>query len=159
MIGAINLRKRFLQPMHSWLLPLQEVLQVLSLSTEEPKPVMKNNFSPPIIEGWHSDDESEEEISPTSEVKTVKPSIEKIKYNQDNRGREYGRKTVLVEPPIENALITQDRIKGYDWSYQSEEEIPTTYAFMALTSSRSSSSSEFEVDFYSKSCMKALCKS
>nr|GEV15883.1 retrovirus-related Pol polyprotein from transposon TNT 1-94 [Tanacetum cinerariifolium] len=25
---------------------------------------MKNNFSPPIIEDWHSDDESEEEISP-----------------------------------------------------------------------------------------------
>nr|GEU84322.1 hypothetical protein [Tanacetum cinerariifolium] len=48
-------------------------------STEEPKPVM-NNFSPPIIEDWHSDDESEEEISPTLEVKTVKPSIEKIKY-------------------------------------------------------------------------------
>nr|GEU40361.1 ribonuclease H-like domain-containing protein [Tanacetum cinerariifolium] len=27
-------------------------------STEEPKPIMKNNFSPPIIEDWHSDDES-----------------------------------------------------------------------------------------------------
>nr|GEV28490.1 transposase (putative), gypsy type [Tanacetum cinerariifolium] len=40
-------------------------------STEEPKPVMENNFSPPIIEDWHSDDESEVEISPTVEV--VKP--------------------------------------------------------------------------------------
>nr|GFC03259.1 hypothetical protein [Tanacetum cinerariifolium] len=49
-------------------------------STEEPKPVIKNNFSPPIIEDWHSDDKSEEEISPTVEVKTVKPSVEKIKY-------------------------------------------------------------------------------
>nr|GFD00226.1 hypothetical protein [Tanacetum cinerariifolium] len=49
-------------------------------STEKPKPVMKNNFSPPIIEDWHLDDESEEEISPTVKVKTVKPSIEKIKY-------------------------------------------------------------------------------
>nr|GEX64364.1 hypothetical protein [Tanacetum cinerariifolium] len=28
-------------------------------STEEPKPVIKNNFSPPIIEDWHFDDESE----------------------------------------------------------------------------------------------------
>nr|GEU38601.1 ribonuclease H-like domain-containing protein [Tanacetum cinerariifolium] len=113
MIGAIKLRNRFLQTMHSWHLPLQEVLQVLSLSvtvdvisnivpsdfktveskhktvdvnhkgvfgTEEPKPVMKNNFSPPILEDWHSDDESEEEISPTVEVTTVEPSIEKIKY-------------------------------------------------------------------------------
>nr|GEV38110.1 ribonuclease H-like domain-containing protein [Tanacetum cinerariifolium] len=49
-------------------------------STEEPKPVMKNNFSPTIIVDWHSDDEREKEISPIIEVKTVRPSIEKIKY-------------------------------------------------------------------------------
>nr|GEX29318.1 hypothetical protein [Tanacetum cinerariifolium] len=128
MIGAIKLRKRFLQTMHSWHLPPQEVLQVLILrsdkgyhavpppftencmppkrdlrlinehfesvsvdvisniapsdvktvntidvnhksvfSTEEPKPIMKNNFNPPIIKDWHSDDESEVEISPTVE--------------------------------------------------------------------------------------------
>nr|GEU75110.1 ribonuclease H-like domain-containing protein [Tanacetum cinerariifolium] len=47
-------------------------------STEEPNPVMNNNFSPPIIEDWHSDDESEEEISPTIEVKTVKPTIGRL---------------------------------------------------------------------------------
>nr|GEV91461.1 retrovirus-related Pol polyprotein from transposon TNT 1-94 [Tanacetum cinerariifolium] len=75
--------------------------------------------------------------------------------NQDNRGREYGRKTVPVETLTENALIAQDGIRGYDWSYQVEEEIPTNYAFMALTYSGSSSSSEFEVDSCSKSCMKA----
>nr|GEW19356.1 putative ribonuclease H-like domain-containing protein [Tanacetum cinerariifolium] len=75
--------------------------------------------------------------------------------NQDNKGREYGRKTVLVESPTENALIAQDEIGGYDWSNQAEKEIPTNYAFMALTSSVSSSSSEFEVDSCSKSCMKA----
>nr|GEU37429.1 hypothetical protein [Tanacetum cinerariifolium] len=57
--------------------------------------------------------------------------------------------------PTENALIAQDGIKGYDWSYQAEEEIPTKYGFMALTSSRSSLSSESEVDSCSKSCMKA----
>nr|GEX48140.1 hypothetical protein [Tanacetum cinerariifolium] len=61
--------------------------------------------------------------------------------NQDNRGREYGRTTVPVETPTENALIAQDGIGGYDWSYQAEEETPTNYAFMALTSSGSSSSS------------------
>nr|GEW14771.1 zinc finger, CCHC-type [Tanacetum cinerariifolium] len=75
--------------------------------------------------------------------------------NQDNRGREYGRKTVPVETHTENALITQDRIRGYDWSYQAEEEIPSNYAFMALTSSGISSSSDSEVDSCSKSCMKA----
>nr|GFA07645.1 hypothetical protein [Tanacetum cinerariifolium] len=64
--------------------------------------------------------------------------------NQENRGREYGRKTVSVENPTENALIAQNRIGGYDWSYQAEEEHPINYALMALTSSRSSSSSDFE---------------
>nr|GEU35412.1 hypothetical protein [Tanacetum cinerariifolium] len=75
--------------------------------------------------------------------------------NQDNRGRDYERKTVPVETPTENALIAQDGIGGYGWSYQAKEEISTNYAFMALTSSRSSSSSESKVDFCSKSCMKA----
>nr|GEX11195.1 ribonuclease H-like domain-containing protein [Tanacetum cinerariifolium] len=68
----------------------------------------------------------------------------KAQKNQDNIGREYERKPVLVETPTENALIAQDRNGGYDWSYQFEEEIPTNYTFMALTSSESSSSSESE---------------
>nr|GEU58428.1 reverse transcriptase domain-containing protein [Tanacetum cinerariifolium] len=75
--------------------------------------------------------------------------------NQDNRGRVYERKTVLVESLTENALIAQDGIGGYDWSYQHEEEIPTNYEFMALTSSCSFSSFESEVDSCSESCMKA----
>nr|GEX33808.1 hypothetical protein [Tanacetum cinerariifolium] len=33
-------------------------------STEKPKHVMKNNFSPPIIEDWHSDDESKRVVKP-----------------------------------------------------------------------------------------------
>nr|GEU49642.1 putative ribonuclease H-like domain-containing protein [Tanacetum cinerariifolium] len=48
------------------------------LSTEEPKSIMKNNFGPPIIEDWHSDDDSGDELSPIVEDKTVKPSVEKI---------------------------------------------------------------------------------
>nr|GEV24783.1 hypothetical protein [Tanacetum cinerariifolium] len=64
--------------------------------------------------------------------------------NQGNRGREYGRKTVLVESPIKNTLIAQDGIGGYDWSYQAKEEIPTNYAFIKLISLGSSSSSESE---------------
>nr|GEU49507.1 hypothetical protein [Tanacetum cinerariifolium] len=64
--------------------------------------------------------------------------------NQDNRGREYGRTTIPVETPTKSALIAQDGIKGYDWSYQAEEETPTNYAFVALTSSGSSSSSDSE---------------
>nr|GEU42660.1 hypothetical protein [Tanacetum cinerariifolium] len=64
--------------------------------------------------------------------------------NQENRGREYGRKTIPVQNPIENALIAQDRIGGYDWSYQAKEEHLTNYALMALTSLGSSSSSDSE---------------
>nr|GEW84066.1 hypothetical protein [Tanacetum cinerariifolium] len=37
-------------------------------SKEEPKPVRKNSFGPPIIEDWRLDNESEEEISPTVEI-------------------------------------------------------------------------------------------
>nr|GEW61091.1 hypothetical protein [Tanacetum cinerariifolium] len=59
--------------------------------------------------------------------------------NQENRGRKYGRKYVPVENPTENALIAQDRIRGYDWSYQAKEEHPTKFALITLTSSGSSS--------------------
>nr|GEV13329.1 reverse transcriptase domain-containing protein [Tanacetum cinerariifolium] len=49
---------------------------------------------------------------------------------------------------------TQDEIGGYDWSYQAEEEHSTNYALMALTSSGSSFSLDFEVDSFSKTCLK-----
>ncbi|GJU74480.1 ribonuclease H-like domain-containing protein [Tanacetum coccineum] len=75
--------------------------------------------------------------------------------NQESRGREINRRTVTVETPTENALVAQDGIGGYDWSYQAEEEHPTNFALMALTSSGSSSSSDSEVDSCSKSCVKA----
>ncbi|GJU93628.1 hypothetical protein Tco_1318384 [Tanacetum coccineum] len=47
-----------------------------------------------------------------------------------------------LETPTQNALIAQDRIGGYDWSYQAEEEQPTNYALMAFTSSGCSSISD-----------------
>ncbi|GJT85240.1 ribonuclease H-like domain-containing protein [Tanacetum coccineum] len=75
--------------------------------------------------------------------------------NQENRGRENSRRTVTVETPTENALVAQDEIGGYDWSYQAEEKHPTNFALMAHTSSGSSSSSDSEVDSCSKSCVKA----
>nr|GEV52926.1 ribonuclease H-like domain-containing protein [Tanacetum cinerariifolium] len=64
--------------------------------------------------------------------------------NQDNTCRDYGRTSVPVETPTENALIAQDGIGGYDWSYQAEENTTTNYAFMAFISSGSSSSSDSE---------------
>ncbi|GJV96804.1 ribonuclease H-like domain-containing protein [Tanacetum coccineum] len=75
--------------------------------------------------------------------------------NQEFKGRENNTRTTAVETPTQNALIAQDRIGGYDWSYQAEEEQPTNHALMAFTSSGSSSSSESEVDSCSKTCVKA----
>nr|GEX53641.1 ribonuclease H-like domain-containing protein [Tanacetum cinerariifolium] len=49
-------------------------------STVETKLVKKNNFSPLIIEDYVSNDESEVEFVPKVEVKTVRPSIKKIKF-------------------------------------------------------------------------------
>nr|GEW60474.1 hypothetical protein [Tanacetum cinerariifolium] len=74
---------------------------------------------------------------------------------QENRGREYGRKTLPMENLTENALIAQDGIGGYDWSYQAEEEHPINYTLMTLKSSRSSSNSDSKVDSCSKTCLKA----
>ncbi|GKA86731.1 putative ribonuclease H-like domain-containing protein, partial [Tanacetum coccineum] len=75
--------------------------------------------------------------------------------NQENIGRENGRIIVTVETPTKNALIAQDGIGGYDWSYQAEEEHPTNFALMTYTSLGSSSNSDFEVDSCSKTCEKA----
>ncbi|GKB51211.1 putative ribonuclease H-like domain-containing protein [Tanacetum coccineum] len=83
--------------------------------------------------------------------------IKRTCRNLDINGQRIGfdRKFVLVENTTENALIAQDGIGGYDWSYQAEEEHPTNFALMAYTSSGSSSRSDFEVDSYSKTYIKA----
>ncbi|GKA12194.1 putative ribonuclease H-like domain-containing protein [Tanacetum coccineum] len=71
------------------------------------------------------------------------------------KGREINRRTVIVETPTENALVAQDGIRGYDWSYQAEKEHLINFALMANTSSGSSSSSDSKVDSCSKSCVEA----
>ncbi|GJX88560.1 ribonuclease H-like domain-containing protein [Tanacetum coccineum] len=68
----------------------------------------------------------------------------RVPRNQENRGRENNKRIVTVETPIEIALVAQDGLGGYDWSYQAEEEHPTNFALMAHTSSGSSSSSDSE---------------
>ncbi|GKB89159.1 hypothetical protein Tco_0961431 [Tanacetum coccineum] len=59
--------------------------------------------------------------------------------NQENRNRDVSRRIVPVET-LENALVVQDGIGGYDWSFQAEEG-PTDFALMAHLSSGSSTSS------------------
>ncbi|GKF10661.1 ribonuclease H-like domain-containing protein [Tanacetum coccineum] len=61
----------------------------------------------------------------------------RLPRNQENKGRD------------------NDGVRGYDWSYQAEEEQPTNFALMAYASSGSSSSSDSEVDSCSKTCVKA----
>nr|GEW25350.1 hypothetical protein [Tanacetum cinerariifolium] len=87
-------------------------------STVKTKTVRKNSFSPPIIEDWNSDDESEVEFEPKVEVKTIRPSIEKIKFVKTAREKEEN-----VEKPKQhkhyprgnqrnwNNLIGEDRLK------------------------------------------------
>ncbi|GJY66925.1 putative ribonuclease H-like domain-containing protein [Tanacetum coccineum] len=86
----------------------------------------------------------------------IKRTGRKAPRNQESRGREINKRTMTVETPTENALVAQDGIRGYDWSYQAEEEHPTNFALMAHTSSGSSSSSDYEVDSCSKSCVKLM---
>ncbi|GJV52955.1 ribonuclease H-like domain-containing protein [Tanacetum coccineum] len=52
--------------------------------------------------------------------------------NQENRNRDYTRRVVPVET-LANALVVQDGIGGYDWSFQAEEGI-TNFALIAYTS-------------------------
>ncbi|GJT40799.1 hypothetical protein Tco_0940664 [Tanacetum coccineum] len=51
----------------------------------------------------------------------------KFPRNQENKGRENNSRNVQIESPTQNALIAQDGIGGYDWSYQAEE---SNYATM-----------------------------
>nr|GEV77810.1 hypothetical protein [Tanacetum cinerariifolium] len=54
-------------------------------STVKAKPVKKNIFSPPIIEDWIFNDESEVEFKPIVDDKNVRPSIKKIKFVKTTR--------------------------------------------------------------------------
>ncbi|GJT08599.1 hypothetical protein Tco_0843061 [Tanacetum coccineum] len=79
----------------------------------------------------------------------------RVLKNQGNRNGDNARRVVLVETPA-NALVVQDGIGGYDWSFQAEEG-PTDFALMAYLSSGSSSlsSSDSEVSTCSKACLKS----
>ncbi|GKA92877.1 hypothetical protein Tco_0814802, partial [Tanacetum coccineum] len=70
--------------------------------------------------------------------------------NQGNRNGENTRRVVQVETPA-NALVVQDGIGGYDWSFQAKED-HTHFALMAYTSQGSSSSeSELKLENFETS--------
>ncbi|GJV80207.1 putative ribonuclease H-like domain-containing protein [Tanacetum coccineum] len=68
----------------------------------------------------------------------MKQIILRAPRNLRNRNGDAPRRIVPVETPA-NALVVQDGIGGYDWSFQAEEGI-TNFALMAYTSQGSSSS-------------------
>nr|GEV33306.1 retrovirus-related Pol polyprotein from transposon TNT 1-94 [Tanacetum cinerariifolium] len=60
--------------------------------------------------------------------------------NQKNRNRDAPTRNAPVDTSTTNALVVQDGIGGYDWSFKAKEEL-TNFALMAYTSQGSSSSS------------------
>ncbi|GJS45363.1 ribonuclease H-like domain-containing protein [Tanacetum coccineum] len=60
--------------------------------------------------------------------------------NQGNKNGDAPRRNATLDTSTTNALVVQDGIGGYDWSFQAEEGI-TNFALMAYTSQGSSSSS------------------
>ncbi|GJV76633.1 ribonuclease H-like domain-containing protein [Tanacetum coccineum] len=76
--------------------------------------------------------------------------------NQGNRNRDDPRRNAPIDTSTTNALVVQDGICGYDWSFQAEESF-TNFALISYTSqgSSSSSSSDSEVHTCSKDCLKS----
>ncbi|GJX01240.1 ribonuclease H-like domain-containing protein [Tanacetum coccineum] len=66
--------------------------------------------------------------------------------NQGNRNKDAPRRNAPVDTSTTNALVVQDGIGGYDWSFQAEEGI-TNFALMAYTSQGSSSSSSSDSEY------------
>nr|GEW51989.1 hypothetical protein [Tanacetum cinerariifolium] len=73
--------------------------------------------------------------------------------NQGNRNIDAPRRNAPEDTSTTNALVVQDGIGGYDWSFQAEEGI-TNFARMAYTS-QGSLSSDSEVHTFSKECLKS----
>ncbi|GJU58919.1 hypothetical protein Tco_1236685 [Tanacetum coccineum] len=105
------------------------------------------------LEQLHPDDLEEMDLQ--WEMAMLKIRAIRFPRNQEDKGRENNSRIVPIQSPTYNALIAQDGIRGYDWSYQAEEEQPTNHALMAFTSSGSSSSSDSEIDSCYKTCVKA----
>ncbi|GKD25182.1 hypothetical protein Tco_1231396 [Tanacetum coccineum] len=66
--------------------------------------------------------------------------LEEMITMHGNRNRDDPRRNAPVDTSTTNALVVQDGIGGYDWSFQVEEGI-TNFVVMAYTSQGSSSSS------------------
>nr|GEZ01589.1 hypothetical protein [Tanacetum cinerariifolium] len=72
--------------------------------------------------------------------------------NQRNINRDAPTRNAPVDTSTTNALVVQDGIGGYDWSFHAEEEL-TNFARMAHTLSSSSLDSNVHICF--KECLKS----
>ncbi|GJW53158.1 putative ribonuclease H-like domain-containing protein [Tanacetum coccineum] len=81
-----------------------------------------------------------EEMDLTWQVAMLTMSVKRAPRNQGNRNRDAPRRNAPVDTSTTNALVVQNGIGRYDWSFQDEEGI-TNFALMAYTSQGSSSSS------------------
>nr|GEY39152.1 hypothetical protein [Tanacetum cinerariifolium] len=106
--------------------------------------IQMEDFSTALEDLEQIDPDDLEEMDLNWEMAMLTIRARRAPKNQENRGREYGRKTMPVENPTENALIAQDGIGVFDWSYQAEEEHPTNFELMSLTTLGSSSNSDSE---------------
>ncbi|GJW19646.1 hypothetical protein Tco_0027082 [Tanacetum coccineum] len=91
----------------------------------------------------------------------VKRFLKKTGRNLNFNGKETGnrngdgpRRNALVDTSTINALVVQDGIGGYDWSFHAEEGI-TNFALMAYTS-QGSSSSDSEREAVNKSNLEII---
>ncbi|GJV53711.1 hypothetical protein Tco_1449452 [Tanacetum coccineum] len=86
-----------------------------------------------------------EEMDLKWQVTMLTMRVKRAPRNQGNRNRDAPRRNAPVDTSTTNALVFQDVIGGYDWSFQAEEGL-TNFALMAYTSQGSSSlDSESEV--------------
>nr|GEW88205.1 retrovirus-related Pol polyprotein from transposon TNT 1-94 [Tanacetum cinerariifolium] len=67
----------------------------------------------------------------------------KCNKESENRNRDALTRSAPVDTSTTNALVVQDGIGGYDWSFQAEEEL-TNFALVAYISQGSSSSSSLD---------------
>nr|GEW50721.1 putative reverse transcriptase domain-containing protein [Tanacetum cinerariifolium] len=91
------------------------------ISTEEPKPARKNSFGPLIIEDWHSNDESKDELSPAVNTAKGKVVVNAVKGNGFNAFKasaswEWRQKKNVLDHVSKhnNALMTLERLYYID---------------------------------------------
>nr|GEY84572.1 ribonuclease H-like domain-containing protein [Tanacetum cinerariifolium] len=94
-----------------------------------------------------------EEIDLKWQVAMLTMRVKRAPRNQRNRNRNAPTRNAPVDTSTTNALVVQDGIGDYDWSFQAEEEL-TNFALMSYTS-QDSSSSNSEVHTCSKECLKS----